>query len=253
MKVNTISSSTIRHLLCICNAVSLYFMTLYDSDPRQESHWAECGALVRMRKRLKSDSCEIRTHTGCPTNLAGKRLNHSAKLSSYSFCKSFKQTHSSSILSYTHLFAMTARVNIMLLYQLPVLQLQCKNRLHRCLAYCERLSHFFLHMEVINAPIPNICSVPATSFRSIPRAVSVYTVWFHNNMPKSTYLCQFPRELTLGWSMQRLLHTSRFDDSIRKQCYTLYYGHTANLKRDKRPLHFLFIVSFIVCCFKMKA
>ena len=27
------------------------------------------------------DSCEIRTHAGCPNNLAGYRLNHSAKLS----------------------------------------------------------------------------------------------------------------------------------------------------------------------------
>jgi hypothetical protein len=29
----------------------------------------------------KIDSCEIRTHAGCPNNLAGYRLNHSAKLS----------------------------------------------------------------------------------------------------------------------------------------------------------------------------
>ena len=31
--------------------------------------------------RKSIDSCEIRTHEGCPNNLAGYRLNHSAKLS----------------------------------------------------------------------------------------------------------------------------------------------------------------------------
>ena len=28
-----------------------------------------------------SDTCEVRTHAGYPTGLAGQRLNHSAKLS----------------------------------------------------------------------------------------------------------------------------------------------------------------------------
>jgi hypothetical protein len=70
--------------------------TKYPSDPR-------CHARMRMRMRMrrktwhlavhavccmlcrsvceKIDSCEIRTHAGCPNNLAGYRLNHSAKLS----------------------------------------------------------------------------------------------------------------------------------------------------------------------------
>ena len=33
----------------------------------------------------KSDTCEIRTHAGEPTGLAGQRLNHSAKVSTSSF------------------------------------------------------------------------------------------------------------------------------------------------------------------------
>ena len=36
------------------------------------------------------DSCEIRTHAGCPTGLAGQRLNHSAKLSLLLMEKKFK-------------------------------------------------------------------------------------------------------------------------------------------------------------------
>ena len=32
---------------------------------------AECGELVYMKKTRKSDSREIRTHAGCPINLAG--------------------------------------------------------------------------------------------------------------------------------------------------------------------------------------
>ena len=33
----------------------------------------------------KSDTCEVRTHAGEPTGLAGQRLNHSAKVSSLPF------------------------------------------------------------------------------------------------------------------------------------------------------------------------
>ena len=36
-----------------------------------------------------SDSCEVRTHAGYPTGLAGQRLNHSAKLS----VSDFSSTH----------------------------------------------------------------------------------------------------------------------------------------------------------------
>ena len=32
-----------------------------------------------------SDTCEVRTHAGYPTGLAGQRLNHSAKVSATAF------------------------------------------------------------------------------------------------------------------------------------------------------------------------
>ena len=38
-----------------------------------------------MKSKKKSDTCEVRTHAGYPTGLAGQRLNHSAKLSTCTF------------------------------------------------------------------------------------------------------------------------------------------------------------------------
>ncbi len=53
------------------------FSSVQEQEHQQE-RCRECGLVLE--KWI--DSCEIRTHAGCPNNLAGYRLNHSAKLSS---------------------------------------------------------------------------------------------------------------------------------------------------------------------------
>ena len=73
-----------------------------ESDERE-------GVAARQRQK-RTDSCEIRTHAGCPNNLAGYRLNHSAKLSQNNTNKPHKQTthpyvaptHSHTHASHTH-------------------------------------------------------------------------------------------------------------------------------------------------------
>jgi hypothetical protein len=57
----------------------------------EKSHKPGACDLYLCKKEI-IDSCEIRTHAGCPNNLAGYRLNHSAKLSSTNYSTN-KPTH----------------------------------------------------------------------------------------------------------------------------------------------------------------